>query len=354
MIKKSWLFVFLVIFLGNMVWSQTPNLRVFLQENYFYTQENGNYIEVQLAFDGSSVQYIQQNDSIYGTIEISQVFSQNDSIIIADKYRLNSPVVRDSIFVDFYDIQKYGLNVGNYQYQLTIKDVNSKNKPLSVSKEINIKDLSSLSFSSFITANSIVPNPSPQRNIFTKAGYDVIPMIGKYYPEGMTNFLYYIELYNSDTYLPDSIYVIEQTITDQSNNTILEPYTRYFRYRSSPIQTIAKAVDITNLPSGSYTITLNLLNREKESLLSTDFTFDRNNSEEMDALSIKNTVIDPAFRESIPIDSADYYMASLIPISNPAEVKNIIALLKEKNNEKNFKYLQAFWKKISPDRKSVV
>ena len=53
--------------------------------------------------------------------------------------------------------------------------------------------------------------------------------------------------------------------------------------------------------------------------------------------------MDPAFQASITDDSLAFYIQSLIPISGPAEVKNIIKLLKTKNTDSFRKYIQAFW-----------
>src|SRR5690606_38528089 len=58
-------------------------------------------------------------------------------------------------------------------------------------------------------------------------------------------------------------------------------------------------------------------------------------------------VIDPAFQESITSDSVTYYLLSLIPISKPSQVKLIIAEYKTKNEEKQRKMIQAFWKETA-------
>src|SRR5699024_3290640 len=155
---------------------------------------------------------------------------------------------------DFHDIQKYLLPPGEYRYDLTIKDVNSEHKPTSVTKNIKVEDMSEeLTFSSFVAAESIKSNPKVQ-SIFSKVGYDVVPMVGDYYPTEIQNLLYYLEAYNTDSALNDSVYVVEQKIIGRDVRMDLEEYTRYFRYKESPIQPIAKVVDISMLPTGAYTL----------------------------------------------------------------------------------------------------
>ena len=59
-------------------------------------------------------------------------------------------------------------------------------------------------------------------------------------------------------------------------------------------------------------------------------------------------VLDPAFQASITEDSVLFFLASLIPIARPAEIKNIISTLKSKNLEKSRKHIQAFWRESAP------
>jgi GWxTD domain-containing protein len=277
------------------------------------------------------------------------VFSQNDTIVLADRYLLKSPVVIDSFIEDFYDIQKYPLAPGEYNYDLVIKDVNSKKEALTVNKRIEIQDFSKdLSLSTFTAAETIMPNPQEQ-SIFTKIGYDVIPMLGNYYPTEIQNMLYYLEVYNTDSGLEDSVYVVEQKIVGRDVNLDLDQYTRYFRYQGSAIQPVSKVIDISLLPTGSYTVELNILNRDKIVLGRSSFDFDRNNTEEVNEIAYESIILDPAFEESIPQDSSGYYVASLIPISGQLEVKNIIRLLKLRDRDQNHRYLQAFWKQAAPE-----
>ncbi|HLV42829.1 MAG TPA: GWxTD domain-containing protein [Brumimicrobium sp.] len=336
----------LTMILCGVSFGQDRGLKAYLNESQYYLPESGNYLEIQLNFTGHSLNYVTKDNVTYAELEISQVFSKNDTVVSADRYLLKSPEVIDSIVDDFHDIQKYLLKPGKYNYDLVIKDINSKNDALSVSKVIEIEDLSlGLSLSSFTAAESITPNPKEQ-SIFTKIGYDVIPMLGNYYPTEIENMLYYLEVYNTDKGIDDSVYVVEQKLIGRDVNIDLEQYTRYYRYKTSQIQPVSKLVDISALPTGAYTLELNVLNRDKLVLARSSFDFDRNNTEEINEVAYESVVLDPAFQESIHEDSTGYYVASLIPISRQAEVKNIISLLKMRDKEQNYRYLQAYWKQV--------
>lgn len=342
--------LFILPFISNWVFSSEEQMKVYLEENQFYTPKSGTYYEVHLQFVGKTLQYIQKDSNTFAEVAITHSFIIGDSVVLSDKYLLKSPNILDGIYTDFHDIQRYILKPGTYTYQLKIEDVNSENTPLSISKTIKINDFSNqLAFSPVMPAVTIRKQEKAS-NIFTRIGYDVVPKLGTFYPTEAQNLLYYVEVYNTKSNLKgDSIYVVQQEIRKADSNFNLDDYTRYYRYTSSSIQPIAKSIDISLLPSGNYTLVLNLINREKQTITSASFQFNRVNNGIHDKVNYNSTILDPAFITSIPKDSTRYYVASLIPISRHAEVRNIINILKKKDSAVNIKYLQAFWKDAAPE-----
>jgi GWxTD domain-containing protein len=84
-----------------------------------------------------------------------------------------------------------------------------------------------------------------------------------------------------------------------------------------------------------------------EILSSQYYPFERSN-DVIAEFNPEKMVLDPAFQSSVSDDSVAYYLASLIPIAKPAEIKNIISTLKSKNLEKCRKHIQAFWVQSAP------
>jgi len=344
---SSCLFVSLFLFGGQFGYGQ-KQLRAYLNDQQFFSPTDGAYLEVQLNFVGHTLNYIHTLDDMYAEVEITQIFKRGTEVIHLDKYQLTSPYFKDSIVDNFFDIQRYLLDEGTYSHELILRDLNSEQPALSVERVVQIGSFDGrISISTITPAESIQHSDPRLVNSFSKMGYDVIPMSGNYYPADMNWLPYYAEIYNTDKFIDDSIYVIEQIIISNESRFDMEMYNRYFRMRTNAIRPLAKVIDITMLPTGNYTLQLNVLNREKEVLATQNLNFDRNNSEEVNSLAIETIILDPAFEASIPPDSTGYYVASLIPISRPAEVRNIISLLKERDNDKNKKYIQAFWKEAA-------
>ncbi|MGB0932949.1 MAG: GWxTD domain-containing protein [Lishizhenia sp.] len=336
----------LLIFCTIGVFSQTQpkKLKAYLNEKQFFTPNGGNYLETQILFVGYTLNYATKNGLTQGEVEITQIISKEDSIIVADKYRLKTPEVIDSLVEDFYDIQRYALPNGIYTYELILSDVAVPDQEVSVKKKIVVEDLSKDISVSDITLSELI-RVSDTLNVFNKMGYDIIPMLTNYYPTELNIMPYYVEIYNTASYLEDSVYVVQQRIFDVNQKIDLPQFNRYFKIKKTqPVQPLAKAIDISYLPSGKYVLEINVLSRDKQIIASNLIDFERNNTKIVEEIDFEDEIIDPAFTASVTDDSLDYYVASLIPISAPAEVKNIISILKKRDNEVNRKYLQKYWK----------
>ena len=343
------LFVFLVLFISTLSLAQNDaKLRAFLNEKQFYTPNGGNYLEVHLQFVGHSLYYTNVDGNQVAQVEITQIISKGDSIVKADRYRLSSPAIKDSIVEDFFDIQKYALQPGEYTYELIVKDINSEDEPISVIKNIKLEDLESETVMSDIVLAERI-GVTKEVNLFSKVGYDVVPMLTNYYPSELGHMPYYVEIYNLSKELQDdSIYVVKQRLYDKDGKKDLTEYNRMFTYKYlGDIKPFAKSIDIRSLPAGEYILELSVLNSSKTTIANNLINFERNNFSVDILTDYTEEIIDPAFKNSITTDSLMYYVASLIPISSPAEVKNILNLLKQEDTVLFRKYLQSYWKKSS-------
>jgi GWxTD domain-containing protein len=158
---------------------------------------------------------------------------------------------------------------------------------------------------------------------------------------------YYVELYNTNN-LPDSVFAIRQRIVSTIDAHELPEFTRVSKMKSADVVPVMRNLDISRLPSGSYRLELSIIDRNlTEQGSPAYYYFERINDDERLTANIEDIIIDPAFQGSITDDSVAYYLASLIPIARPAEVKNIIATLKEKNPENSRKHIQQFWTQTS-------
>ena len=339
--KSLVLILFLLIFSHSF-----SQLKAYLDTKQFYDPQIGNYVEIYMQFVSSSIKYEAKTEGLQGKVAIRLTVSQKDSSYFSDVYILESPIMKDSIVEDFYDVVRFAIKPGKYDFKIELSDViNDKSKAINAESELIVKDLSkSISISDLEIAE--FARKSDENNSFTKSGFYILPRLTNYYPSELSKIPVYFEVYNSNQ-LGDSIFILRQTLKNVETETELIDYEYYSKHVKSPVVPIIRGVDIANLPTGKYELTYTILDRSKIEHFSQIYTFERTNMLDLN-LNVENLVLDPAFQNSITDDSLDYFLESLIPIAKQSEILNIISSLKTKNKEVARKHIQGFWVKTSP------
>jgi GWxTD domain-containing protein len=326
--------------------AQSGQLKAYIDQKAFYSPVNGPIIEINYQFIGYTLRYTPSESGLQAKLAIQTVITnlQGDTVN-RDAYVLMSPVMRDSIIEDFYDIQRLALQPGNYKAHLSLTDLNSTAVATTGTIDIKVPDWSnSPSISDvFVTEAAI---KSTVQTIFSKSGYEMLPRLSNFYGQDLNSLPFYVELYNTNM-LPDSVFGLKQRIistTDQSEQT---GYTKFTKLKTTDVVPFLRNIDISKLPTGSYRLMLELIDKNNQQIgTASSYYFERVNEIENE-ISIENIVLDPGFQQSISDDSLKFYLASLIPIARPAENKLILQTLKSNDLEKYRKHLQQFWVQTS-------
>ncbi len=332
-------------FIVNSLFAQTPTLRAYMDNKQFYAPGSGNYIEIYFQFVGYSVNYVPVAEGLQGELAISIQLLNGTTVVAQDAYRLQSPIMKDSIIDDFYDVKRFGLEPGKYTLALELLDLNSKNASIKASQTVVIEDLGDAIAASDIEAIEYA-SKGDESSIFYKSGYNMVPRLSTFYPSQLTSIPVYFEFYNTQL-LEDSICGLKQTVINTETGFELSELTTYTKEKTGEVLPVLRNVDITKIPTGKYALTYTLISRSMSELTTQTYLFERSNDMEI-TLDFETMVLDPSFQGSITNDSVAYYLESLIPISKPAEIKNIIDVLKTKDLDMERKHIQAFWLKTSP------
>jgi GWxTD domain-containing protein len=321
-------------------------LKAYLDTKQFYNPQIGNYVEIYMQFVSSSLKYEWKETGLQGKIAIRLNVSQKDSTYFSDLYLLESPIMKDSIVEDFYDVVRFAVAPGTYNFKIELSDVlNEKSKAITAESELVVKDLSkSVSTSDLEIAE--FAKKSDESNNFTKSGYYILPRLTNYYPSELSKIPVYFEIYNTNQ-LSDSLIILKQSLRNVETLDELIDYEYYSKHATATVIPVIRGVDIANLPTGKYELVYSILDRTKYEYFSKSYIFERTNMLDQN-LNMENLVLDPAFQNSITDDSLDFFLESLIPISKQNEILNIISSLKTKNKEIARKHIQAFWVKTSP------
>lgn len=320
--------------------AQEKKIKAYLDTKEFYAPEVGNYLEIYLQFVGPSVKYVANKEGLQARVSLFIEILKNDTVIKADAYILESPLIKDSVIEDFYEVKRFLIEPGDYDLRIELTDLNNPKSKTGGKQKIKIDDFRvSPSISDIEVAEYAYQ--SELENNFVKSGYHIIPLISNFYPTDLTKIPSYFEVYNSDK-IGDSIVGIIQKIINVDTETELEDFATFTRTKSAPVIPFFKKMDISKLPSGNYRLEVILTDRKLKPIAQNSYSFQRSNDLEIE-FNPENIVLDPAFQNTITEDSVFYFLESLIPIAKPAEIKNIISTFKTKDKQKSRKHIQAFW-----------
>ncbi len=334
-----------LLFLTSMTFGQERKLKAYLDSKQFYAPGVGNYVEFHLQFAGTSLNYLGLDDGLIGEVAVMMEIRDKDSIVASDAYRLTSPFMRDSIVEDFYDVKRFKLDPGTYNFNILLQDMNSDADPIKANQRIYVEEMGDAISISDIEVAEVAYVGDPNSS-FYKSGYDIIPRLSTFYPEQLNTIPVYLEIYNS-TMLEDSVFGLKQRVIDAQTGAEIEELTVFSRHYASEVVPILRSVPIEKVRTGKYILSYTLINKNMTELSTQSYEFERSNDEPM-AFFTNEIVLDPSFQASITDDSVGYYLESLIPISKAEDVRTIIDILKEKNENKARKFLQVFWTHTAP------
>jgi len=331
--------------------SSNTSLVAYLQTKQFLDPQGQPYIELQFQYVGNTVVYKlidSVNNNLQGEIAVVINVLRGAELVANDAYRLPSPIIKDEVIEDFYDIKRFSLSPGEYSCQIELFDLNAPNQFLKNVVDIVVEDrhTKSAAISDILIAETAYK--TTEQTIFSRSGYDIFPRISTFYSYESLKIPYYFEVYwtknNIDTNSEFS--VVEQILVAETHE-ILTDYTKVSRHKIESHVPIFSVVDLAEIPSGNYLLRVAVINAKGEEIATRIYEFERNNDYQIDFVT-EDLLIDPNFQLSIHQDSIAYYLASLIPIAQPQQVRIIVNALKEKDTEKNRKIIQSFWKQKDP------
>lgn len=334
----------LFVLLSNS-FGQKNQMKAFIDYKNYYSPEQGSYIDLQFQFVAYTIQFAAVDSVLQAKIAVSTVITSEPTgdTVYVDGFVLESPRMRDSIVEDFFDNLHIPLQPGNYTAHLNLTDILSKGKSLEGKLDIRVAETTSKVSTSDILIAEVATPSTNMESPFQKSGYEIIPRISNFYSQSMTRIPYYVELYNTNL-IQDSTFGLRQLVVSSQTNQVMPGFSRFTKIKPSPVVPVFRNMDISKLPSGSYHLTLEIIDKNNKTIgQAADYFFERVNDIEINNENVDEIILNPAFQASITDDSLKYYLASLIPIARPAEVKSIIKTLKANSPDLCRKHIQQFW-----------
>lgn len=322
---KKIVILILILGLATGLMAEEKSLRAYLSYASFAVPDDLSYVETYLAIEGSSVVFKETgNNSYQATIEVTIIFSTNDTIQDFAKYELHSPVVTDLNRTNFgiIDQQRFSLPDGTYNMEVIIADQNNPGVPaFSTNETITVQfkqDEIQLSAIQLIEGFE----KSTSNSIITKNGYDLLPLVYAFYPESMQKLSFYTEIYNANKQWGDNEkFMVNYFIESFENMRRMQDF--FFRRRldAQRVNVVLASVDISQLPSGNYNLVMEVRDQSNQLITENKVFFQRSNPSvrfnlgDIASLSVGNTFVN----NYTQADTLRDYLLSLAAISSEAE-----------------------------------
>lgn len=255
----------------------TLAFRAYFDFQVFHIPGEGSYVECVTSFDGGTFQQV-KNDSGYVQCkaELTLIFTVGKKIETFKKVVVEGPWVLPGQKADFMSLERIPLPNGLYELEVVIKDLYNPEAPQeSFNQKIKINAPSLGAFFSdvqFISAYT----KTDVSNAFSKSGYDLIPFVSNYYPSSLSSLIFYTELYNIQNVIGENEkFALIYSIQDSKGKDI-EEYKFVKRLTAASVVPLLYKIDISNLPTGNYILSVVAQNKNFEKIISIEKKFSRN------------------------------------------------------------------------------
>jgi GWxTD domain-containing protein len=342
--------LFLLPILLMMIQGEIDAANVNAAFNYsvFWSPQQGPYVETWLSVNASTVLFRKlPNSKFQGEVEILMLFTQNKEIVNFKKYNLSSQEVEDTANrnFSFLDQQRYLLPLGNYDLELSIRDVNSTSPAVESLIRVQVdvpSDTITLSSVQLVDRVEVALNPTQM----TRGGYDLYPDFFAFYPASKDKITFYTEIYHTNVlWGAEGMFLISAFIESFETGKVISNVSYYKREKASEVVPFLHTFDICQVPSGNFNVVVEVRDKENKVVGFREVFFQRSNPgiqmklEDIDAINVSETFASLY----TSLDSLKYYVSACMPLASDMERTFALNLIENKDVHHLQQYLYHFW-----------
>ena len=328
--------------------SFSQNLEAYFNLTRFNLPDEKPFIDVFISFNGRTLSYIDGQANVESTILIKS----GEHIIDFRKTKVESPRLgADSIPVDFVDVQRFQVKNGKYSIDVLLRDLNQTN-----ADTIKISYPFEIYFSGFQVEISDIElvdriEKSDEQNLFSKAGYQVIPFVSDYYHQNLDELTFYAEVYNSEKrFGSGEKYLVVAQIAN-TGGEVVGNYRKMLRIETADVSVLLNKFNISELYSGTYQLQIEVRDKENKLIKSNSFQFFRNKAMPISEFALSDTLLEGEvlFTQMIPDREVLLeYIRSMWPLAEGLERNIIDNQINSSTTEELQQFMYTFWFKRDP------
>ena len=332
--------------------AQAQKIGAVLNYARFRADSVNNLLELSLSFEGSGLKITKLSSGKYqcGVQVLLRITDTSGAVVKPDKFNLLSPESSDSLSLtnNLSVARRYALPNGNYNLSVQANDLHLDSNSLKAEVPVTFSFPKGKMFFSDLQLLASFKE-SKEKGEYTKYGYEMLPYPLSFYPAKTDRLIVYTELYNSDKIVgKDSAFVLTFFMVRKQDGRMMKEIGSIERVTAKPLIARIKELDISQLPSGTYELTVEAISRKKAFLGRQTKIIERLNPSSDDVADITADYVQAApglgtFTDNLTLAEASKQLQAASAIASNAE-QHTISSLENSHNERRVKdYLYEFW-----------
>lgn len=311
-----------------------------------FKDDSQPYLEIYLNFEGAELRGDSSRAALWQAgVEILVLLERRDTIVLADRYRLYSPVAAEP--VDFVDLKRYRIPAGTYKLHIELEDLhdNTNKKTLETSLQIAFPDKEVQQSGILILAACY---PQEQNTPFLRNGRYMEPLPSRRYGPKARFLLFYNEIYNLDRFESGDI-LLRFVLQRSRPQGALIMKTQHQKQTATAVVPVIGQIDIERLPEGRYELLVEARRTDGTLLCRQQTWFERRHpflGKDWQSLLLED--LNATFVDTLPEEMLSYSLRALTPVLPTGEVSQVHRWIKRDSFLNQRAYLLAYWTKHRP------
>ncbi len=332
--------VFVVVFDIKINAQNTP---AYTRHAAFALPNDSTYLETYISIPYENIIFKKsRNNLFYGNIQLVLIYKTiEDKIIGFEKVNLLTEELDDTTnqTKTLIELFRKQLPMGNYKVEIELVDTNDETlrkhtwtDAVSITQPNTGGCFSDIELLDRYEATLV-------DNQFTKGKMDLIPYSVNYYPTSQSVLKFYCELYHVQE---QNDLIIQYSIRNPYTNTVVQNIGGKQRSKGSNVVPVIGELDLTSLPTGSYQLYLEVIDKSKNILSSKRFVFFRSNDSLPDPV-LSSAITEYDFTQQLSAKESYHLLQAMRNIASDVEHNQIVLLLDAADTSKYKPFIFNFW-----------
>lgn len=231
-------------------------LEVSVSSLIFFQGES--YLELYTRVMGNSVQFVSTDTNLtQSSVELMVLIKSGAKIKMADKYNLQSPILKTS--ADYYDMRRFKLGEGSYSIELQYVDLNNISDTLTYTETITVTKPTKGGYcSDVLLMNDLSIEQGAYA--FEKGGFSFEPLTYNLFDTKQNTFYFYTEFYQLDK-TTEPLYCKYYIMNEETLMPQIKP--AYKQLITEENFAFVESFDISHIESGNYVFIIEIVDKEK-------------------------------------------------------------------------------------------